>query len=1396
MREGLWTEVTTSEYAHERAGLDYLRRNLPDREPYRAWSNFTFIAEDGSLNEVDCLVVTPTQVVVVEIKSYPGKLEGDPGTWYWTPPDGNRPLPRDNPLPSTNLKAKRLKSTLLATPAFADGRLRRSSPWFQPVIFLSSPNLTCLLDKAGRTHVYGLDPEEGERVPDHALPGIIEFLTHVDPRRGRQIDRPLSRALTQAVDQAGIRERVAHRQIGPYELGELLAEGEDWQDYLATHTELRDTTRRLRIYLTGRADSREERQRRERAARREFRFLQTISHPQIARPLHYETHDRGAALVFDHDPNAQRLDHYLLEHGDELTREDRLGLVRSLAEALRHAHHKGLYHRALTPETVAVTVGEEGRPTVVLHNWQTATREATTTATSRASGTRHVSRLVAASQQLYLAPETRQVPDPDPRAADLFSLGALAILILTGRPPAGDLDGLHALLAQAGHLTLAAAGDAADSDLDEVIQGLTKAKASARFVSVDEFLEFLDEALQREQKVREPEEPDPFHADVGDMIGDTWLVERRFAQGSTGVVFQVYSEDDTKEVLKVARDQEAAQRLRGEADVLRRPEMRDRRIIRCHGTESIGGRTILRLEPALRTLARELEEHGRVGLDLLERWGCDLIEALDVLEEAGVAHRDIKPDNLGVIERGKNQERHLVLFDFSLAKADPSDLRAGTQGYIDPFLAERTSQRWDIHAERYAAGVTLYEMATGMRPTWGDGSTSPEFVDEDLPNIDRDLLDGAVAEPLTEFFERALRRDPARRFGTASAMLRAWRKVFAGLAAHDLIEEEAGLAAHDVDLTSVSPDTLIAELDLAPRLASALQRLDITTLDDLRAIPQQRLISLPSIGAATRREITHLAARVRERFPDAGPPAEEAGHLSVDRLADVLVPKPPADVQDRTVTEVFLGLGGQVTARWPSQRHLVEETGLSPEIVADTLTAARRRWSRRTEVTAARNELARLLADRAGVGSGEELADALLATRGTVSEGATRRMRARAVIRAAVETELTLASPKYVARRVGEGLLVALDGELPPLEEGEDPTYWSADALIDAAVALGDAADELAGRDPVPTAEEALAALRAVAVPEGVEPFTDARLVRLAGAASRRAAVSSRLEIYRAGLDAQRAVTAARAGLIDRSGITPQEVKHRIRARFPQAQELPDPPALTRLLEQADTGLTWDPKEGRYELELHMGLDLSSLRTPSSTSYESPDMRDLRVEALEERLARLADTGGYLVLTVHPRRLDAATRQVAATVEGQVFDLDGAFIKAMRSEAEKAGADWQALVAADRGGRSAPHWSKLQLLINRVLPHIEDQIRKAAPAVVLHNIGLLVRYERLDLLDRLASTVTVERTEDSLRAVAVIVPGDDPTALPAVDGAVIPVLGSNQWNHVPRAWLEPAKEAA
>ena len=103
-----WKVITPSEFSWEQEAFDFIRLQLPDADPYFAWQGFNFISDNGSIYEVDLLVLTKQGLWLVEIKSRPGRVEGDAGTWTWTDREGRR-LSVDSPVLLANRKAKALK---------------------------------------------------------------------------------------------------------------------------------------------------------------------------------------------------------------------------------------------------------------------------------------------------------------------------------------------------------------------------------------------------------------------------------------------------------------------------------------------------------------------------------------------------------------------------------------------------------------------------------------------------------------------------------------------------------------------------------------------------------------------------------------------------------------------------------------------------------------------------------------------------------------------------------------------------------------------------------------------------------------------------------------------------------------------------------------------------------------------------------------------------------------------------------------------------------------------------------------------------------------------------------------------------------------------------------------
>ncbi|MGW0503604.1 nuclease-related domain-containing protein [Micromonospora sp. NPDC003241] len=73
---------------HEQDGLRELASYLPDAEPYHAWANLEFIDSDGSINEIEALVLTRSGLYVLELKHWQGRIGGDGNRWQRHKPNG------------------------------------------------------------------------------------------------------------------------------------------------------------------------------------------------------------------------------------------------------------------------------------------------------------------------------------------------------------------------------------------------------------------------------------------------------------------------------------------------------------------------------------------------------------------------------------------------------------------------------------------------------------------------------------------------------------------------------------------------------------------------------------------------------------------------------------------------------------------------------------------------------------------------------------------------------------------------------------------------------------------------------------------------------------------------------------------------------------------------------------------------------------------------------------------------------------------------------------------------------------------------------------------------------------------------------------------------------------
>jgi eukaryotic-like serine/threonine-protein kinase len=172
-----------------------------------------------------------------------------------------------------------------------------------------------------------------------------------------------------------------------------------------------------------------------------------------------------------------------------------------------------------------------------------------------------------------------------------------------------------------------------------------------------------------------------------------------------------------------------------------------------------------------RLLRAILNEERQLSIDRATNFILQICDALDSMHKHGVVHRDLKPENIMV-----DAEDRIKLIDFGIAMKEDArritfvDMSAtlGTPDYISPEQVK--GQRGDQRSDIYSLGVMFYEMLTGEPPFTGP---NPLAVMNERVLHDPEQARSKRAEispELNEILNRALERDPRRRYQTASEM--------------------------------------------------------------------------------------------------------------------------------------------------------------------------------------------------------------------------------------------------------------------------------------------------------------------------------------------------------------------------------------------------------------------------------------------------------------------------------------------------------------------------------------------------------------------------------------------------------------------------------------------------
>jgi serine/threonine protein kinase/Tfp pilus assembly protein PilF len=272
---------------------------------------------------------------------------------------------------------------------------------------------------------------------------------------------------------------------------------------------------------------------------------------------------------------------------------------------------------------------------------------------------------------------------------------------------------------------------------------------------------------------------------VGSLFAERYEILEELGKGGMGEVYRVKDEKlDEEMALKVLKPEIAAhkdmiQRFKNELKLARK--IAHRHVCRMYDLNEEEETPYITMEYVKgEDLKSSIRKKGRLSEKLAVAIAKQVCEGMAEAHALGVVHRDLKPQNIMIDEKGNAK-----VMDFGIARSieaagvTQTGVMIGTPDYMSPEQAEgeEADQRSDI----YALGVILYEMVTGGVPFKGDTAFSVALKHKTKMPQDPKKLNPDISDDLSHLILICMEKERDRRYQSAEALLDDLRNIEDGL---------------------------------------------------------------------------------------------------------------------------------------------------------------------------------------------------------------------------------------------------------------------------------------------------------------------------------------------------------------------------------------------------------------------------------------------------------------------------------------------------------------------------------------------------------------------------------------------------------------------------------------